>query len=181
MRTSGLFTIVLSLFTICVLLAPAATAGGERGEQIKVKELSRKPIVITAEELVAENRKRRVIFKGNVVAKQNGLTIWADKVMADYGDDGKTVAKIIAEGNVKVVQENLREARGDRAIFINEKQTIELQGNTEVVEGESRLMGERLIIYIAENRSVIAGGEEGRVKAIINPKQFLKGEEGKKE
>ncbi len=179
MRKIGMATTVLFLSITGVFLLTGMSKGGEKGGQLKVKELSREPIEITAEELIAENQERRVIFKGNVVAKQNDLTIWADRVMADYGDDGKTVAKIIAEGHVKIVQKELREARGDLAIFINEKQTVELRGNTEVLEGESTLMGERLIIYIAENRSVIAGGEEGRVKAIINPKQFMKEEEEK--
>ncbi len=170
--------ILLLLFLALVL--PLLPAGAIEGvNELKAEKLSKKPIEITAKELVAERQERRVTFKGDVIASQNSLLIYADSLVAEYDEEGKEVAKIEAIGNVRVVQEDIREARGDRAIFINEDQTVELIGNTVVSEGDSRLLGEKLIIYIAENRSVIIGGEKGRVKAIINPETFMKETEEK--
>lgn len=146
---------------------------GEVGSNIDLKKVSTKPIEITAEKLVAEREKNRVVFKGNVLARQESLSIYSDLLTAWYGEGGEDITRIEAEGNVRVVQEGIREAKGNKAIFLNDKQTVELLGNTIVSEGESRLMGDRLIIYLKENKSVIQGGKEGRVKAIINPEKFI--------
>lgn len=174
------FLVLISL--IIAITPPVLSAEAVKGmNQLKAENLSQKPIEITAKELVAERQKRRVIFTGDVIATQNSLFIYSDSLIAEYDEEGKTVAKIEAVGNVKVVQEGIREAQGERAIFINKDQTVELSGNTVVSEGDSRLSGEKLIIYIAENRSVIFGGENGRVKAIINPETFLKKQEKKQE
>jgi len=169
--------IYMSLALLCfymALLLPNAGGEEKRDRMVDVDTLSMKPIEITANELVAENQKNRVVFRGKVEAKQNGLTITADKVVAEYGRDGQTVERIKADGDVHVIQEGLREARGDHGTFVNRLQTVELRGNTVVTEGDSKLTGNSLVIYIAENRSVIEGGEEGRVRAVINPEKFLK-------
>lgn len=171
----GLVLIITCVTVIC----PPHACAIEGASDLTVENLSRKPIEITAKELIAETQNRRVVFQGDVVATQNSLIIYSDSLIAEYDEDGKTIARIEAIGNVKVVQERIREARGDRAIFINADQTVELSGNTVVSEGDSRLIGERLILYIAENRSVIHGGENGRVKAIINPEAFVKEQRNK--
>jgi lipopolysaccharide export system protein LptA len=168
-----IFGLFLALFPLAQAIDTVALAL-DGIEKLDAKSLSQKPIEITAKELVAERKERRVIFKGDVIAVQNNLFIYSDSLVAEYDEEGRAVAKIEAEGNVKVVQEGVREARGDKAVFINADQTVELSGNTVVSEGDSRLLGEKLIIYIAENRSVILGGENGRVKAIINPEEFMK-------
>lgn len=183
MRTRAVLYRVLLLFCLSALFIPGVRPvfSLEGREDLKVEKLSQKPIEITAEELVAERGKRRVVFKGDVIATQDGLRIYSDRLTAEYDEDEKTIAKIQADGNVKVVQEGVREARGDRAVFLNRKQTVELSGNTVVSEGDSKLLGEKLILYIAENRSVILGGENGRVKAIINPDTFMKEEKEQKD
>ncbi|NIS74085.1 MAG: hypothetical protein GTO08_02155 [Deltaproteobacteria bacterium] len=175
-----IFGLFLALFPLAQAFDTVAHALDDI-EKLDAKSLSQKPIEITAKELVAERQKRRVIFKGDVIAVQNNLFIYSDSLVAEYDEEGRTVAKIEADGNVRVVQEGVREARGDKAVFINADQTVELSGNTVVSEGESRLLGEKLIIYIAENKSVILGGENGRVKAIINPEEFIKEKKGKRE
>jgi lipopolysaccharide export system protein LptA len=159
-----------------VVLAPAKT-GAESSDNLR--KMASKPIEITADELVAERHNNRVIFKGNVMATQDELVIYADELVAQYDKEGKNIDRIEAEGNVRVVQKGIREARGERAVFVNATQVVELQGNAVVSEGESRLLGDKLIIYLVENRSVIMGGEEGRVKAIINPEKFIKKPEEK--
>jgi lipopolysaccharide export system protein LptA len=172
--------VLISLFL--TIPYPVFSAEAIEGmDELKAEKLSQNPIEITAKELVAERQKRRVIFKGDVIATQNSLFIYSDSLTAEYDEEGKTVARIEAIGNVRVVQKGIREAQGDMAIFINEDQTVELSGNTIVSEGDSKLLGEKLIIYIAENRSIIFGGENGRVKAIINTETFMEEKEEKKD
>ncbi len=172
MKKLSFFAIVFSL--VGVMFFSGSSAAGDAGGKEVLKRASTKPIEITAEELIAERAKNRVIFKGNVVARQEGLVIYADELIAQYESDGKEIEKIEANGDVRVVQEGIREATGDRAVFLNKEQRIELEGNATVREGESTLIGEKLTIYLAENKSVIQGGEEGRVRAIINPQKFMK-------
>lgn len=161
------------IFVTALFLGPGAVRGEKQSRENLKERVMTRPIEITAEELVADREKDRVIFKGSVVARQEDLVIYADELVAQYTKDGKEVDRIEARGNVKVVQGNLREATGDRAVFLNREQKIELTGNARVREGESTLFGEKLTIFLAENRSVIEGGEKGRVRAIINPEKFL--------
>jgi len=155
------------MFLILVMLASAAPA--EERKVPRTEDFGNRPIEITADRLSADSVKNSVTFEGNVVAKQGDATLSAERLFAEYIHGTGGIEKITAEGNVRVNQED-KEARAPRAVFYNLEQRIVLSGGADLTQAGNTLKGETVTIYLRENRSVVTGGEGGRVKAVIQPK-----------
>jgi lipopolysaccharide export system protein LptA len=165
--------------TAAVFLLAVSIGGASAGERPVpgLAEMGSRPIEIVADRLSADSARNSVIFEGNVTARQGDVTLSADRLQAEYSPGTRTIEKIVAEGNVRVTQEN-REARAAHGVFYNMEQRIVLSGGAEMIQGEDSLKGETVTIFLRENRSQVAGGEGGRVRAVIHPKRT---EDGKKE
>jgi lipopolysaccharide export system protein LptA len=159
-----------------VLLACSSAFAQER-KMPRAEELGSRPIEITAARLLADSGKNSVVFEGDVVAVQEDLTLYSDRLSAEYAAATGTIEKIVAEGKVRVVQGD-REIRAPHAVFYNMEQRIVLTGGADVSQGGNILKGETATVYIRENRSVVTGGDGGRVKAVIRPKGLTE-EKGK--
>jgi lipopolysaccharide export system protein LptA len=151
------------------LAAAVTTVLAEERKVPKDEEFGDRPIEITADRLSADSVKNSVTFEGNVVAKQGDVTLSAERLFAEYARGKGIIEKIIAEGNVRVNQED-KEARAARAVFYNLEQRVVLSGGADLTQGGNTVKGEAVTIYLRENRSVVTGGEGGRVKAVIQPK-----------
>ena len=151
------------------MLAAASMASAESRRLPHSGEIGSRPIEITAARLFADSARNSVTFEGSVVAKQEDVTMFSDRLFADYSPGTGVIEKIVADGNVRVIQED-REARAPHAEFYNMEQRIVMMGGAEVTQGGNTLTGETATIYLRENRSVVSGGEGGRVKAVIQPK-----------
>lgn len=135
----------------------------------KAEELGSKPIDIAADRLLADSGAESVTFEGNVVARQEDVTLYADRVHAEYSRPARAIEKITAEGNVRILYTG-REARAPRAVFHNLEQRVELSGGAELTYGENTLKGDTMTLFLRDNRSVVTGGDGGRVRAVIHPK-----------
>lgn len=167
--------VVAGTAALFFLSLPALRVGAaENQEAVRVGELGRRPIEITADRLNADSAADSVTFEGNVVAIQADVTLYADLLRAEYSQATRTVDKITAEGNVRVVQAG-REARAARAVFYNQEQRIVLTGGAELEQDKNTLKGDTVTIYLRENRSVVTGGKGGRVRAVLHPQGLLEG------
>jgi len=133
---------------------------------------SDQPVSITSDRMVADNRNRTVNFLGNVVAKRADMIIFSDQISAVYTEDGK-IEKIISRGNVKINQAD-RTATCQEATFFQLRQQIVMTGKPKVWQGKNIVTGDRIIIYIKEDRVEVESdkqisGKPGRVNAIIYP------------
>jgi lipopolysaccharide export system protein LptA len=154
---------------ILMLAAVVSAAPAQERRASGVEESMNRPVEITADRLSADSVKNSVTFEGNVVARQSDVTLSAERLFAEYSRTSGAIEKIIAEGNVRVSQED-KEARAAHAVFYNLEQRIVLSGGAELTQGGNTVKGEAVTIYLRENRSVVTGGEGGRVRAIIQPK-----------
>lgn len=127
------------------------------------------PINITSDAMEAETRINKVTFKGNVVARQNDLTITSSQLIAVYGDNGKELKEVLASGNVRITQQD-KIAVADKALFLSLERKIILTGNPKVWEGKDIVAGSRIIYFLDGNRTIVEGGQE-RVRAVIHPKK----------
>ncbi len=159
-------------FLAALLLAvwglPAAAVEG----QARVEAQGNLPIEITADRLLADSARETVTFEGNVRAVQGEVTLFSDRLFAEYSGAAKTIEKITAEGNVRVTHAG-KEGRAERAVFYNQEQRIVLTGGATLSQGEDSLAGDNVTIYLRENRSVVTGGDRGRVRAVIHPRGII--------
>ncbi|SHI78139.1 lipopolysaccharide export system protein LptA [Malonomonas rubra DSM 5091] len=156
----------LSLFICCSLLL-WLSGFSFAAELPKPSSL---PIEVTANQLEADQQKRQAIFTGDVVAKQGDVTLYGDKMVVYQLDGQEQVDRLEVFGHVRVVQLD-RTATAERAVYRQVAETLTLYGNAEVHQGQNRVAGDEIIVYLRENRSLVKSGDSGRVKAILFPQQ----------
>ncbi|MBP1698685.1 MAG: rane protein [Deltaproteobacteria bacterium] len=126
------------------------------------------PIDITSDKVEAFWKENLIIFRGNVIARQKDMVIYADSLEALIIEDGKGIERVTAGGNVKI-QQGLRVANCQKAVFYNLDQKMILTGEPNVSEGENIVSGDEIIFDIDKNRVEVKGGTSGRGKAKIQP------------
>jgi len=136
-------------------------------EEAKLVDKSQ-PIDITSDKVEAYWKENLIVFRGNVVARQKDIVIYADSIEAVTIEDGKGIERVTAGGNVKI-QQGLRVANCEKAIFYNLDQKVVLTGDPKISEGENIVSGDEIIVDIEKNRVEVKGGSGGRGKAKIQP------------
>lgn len=184
-RGAGFLVILLSLFLFLVSGEAQEKKGGKKEGEKGVKgqgivgfSASRAPIDITSDTVEADQKTNTVVFKGNVVAKQEDTTLYANTLTIVYDASAKKLKEIIAVGNVKVVQLE-RRATSQKATFDQDKNEVILDGDAVVREGANVIRGERIIYYVDEERSVVEPLKGGRVTTSITPPPKEEGEQKK--
>ena len=114
------------------------------------------------------SKENLIIFKGNVMARQKDVVIYADSIEAVVMEGGKGIEKVIAGGNVKI-QQGVRVASCQKAVFYNLDQKVFLTGDPKVWEGDNIVSGDEIVFDIEKNRVEVKGRPGGRGKAKIYP------------
>lgn len=152
--------------------APKASDGkSATGPGARSGQRSTSPIVIDADRMEAMKKEGLVIFTGNVVAKQDNSTQTADRMEVYLDDKGERVLRIVSTGNVKIVTEDCRTGTARRAEYYDDDQRLLLLGNAKVWQDENVVTGERITIWLAEDRSIVEAGTPERVKSVFYPKR----------
>jgi len=146
---------------------PAAKSGDKTGPGTK----SNSPIVIDADRMEAFKKEGLVIFTGNVVAKQDTSVQNADRMEVYLDDKGERVLRIVSTGNVKIVTEDCRTGTAKRSEYYDDDQKLLLIGDAKVWQEDNVVTGERIVMYLADDRSEVEAGPQGRVKSVFYPKR----------
>ena len=128
------------------------------------------PVTVDADQLENIQKEGLVVFTGNVVASQNDSTQWADRMEVYLDDKGNNIVRTISTGNVRILTRDCRSGTAKRAEYYDAEQRVVLIGNARVWRDDNVVTGERITIYLAEDRSVVEGGQQERVKAVFYPK-----------
>jgi lipopolysaccharide export system protein LptA len=133
---------------------------------------SNKETTITSNNLMVDQLNNLADFKGNVVAKQENLTLKADQMLVYYDKNTSDISKIITNGNVEII-DGEQTARGNAGEYIVRDETMELKGSVILIKNKDVIKGERLIYSFKTGRSSLFAGDAGdgksRVKAIFTP------------
>jgi lipopolysaccharide export system protein LptA len=132
---------------------------------------SNAPIVIDSDRMEAFKRDGLVIFTGNVVAKQENSVQTADRMEVYLDDKGERVLRIVSTGNVKIVTEDCRTGTARRAEYYDDDQRLLLIGDAKVWQEDNVVTGERIVMFLADDRSEVEAGPQGRVKSVFYPKR----------
>jgi lipopolysaccharide export system protein LptA len=165
---------------IAALWQPVAVSGAGDTKQ-KPRTAREEPIQIVSDRLDAYNEKRMVVFSGNALATQGGRTIRSDRLTLYYKDDKRSAVRpggepegmgalerVEASGHVTIT-EGERIVTGETALFDQEAQKITMTGSAVLREGTNVIRGERIVVFLNENRGVVESAENKRVTATIYP------------
>jgi len=125
---------------------------------------SDKPVKITSHTLEADNKRNKVTFKGNVVAKQEDMVIFSDIMTVQYEKKGG-IRRIEASGDVKMTQKD-RIATGKEIVFYNPEQKIVMTGNPRIWQDDNLISCEKVTVLLEEDKIFF----EGKVDSVIYPK-----------
>lgn len=148
---------------------PAARRGEDRAN----------PVTVDANQLESRQKEGLVIFSGEVVAKQNGSTQYADRMEVYFDEKGDKIVRTISTGSVRIVTRDCRIGTARRAEYYDAEQRVVLIGDARVWQEDNVVTGERITIFLAEDRSVVEGSKQERVRGVFYPKRDDAKGEGK--
>jgi lipopolysaccharide export system protein LptA len=185
----------LVAFLVVLLLVGSHAAAEERADAAVAPNpfeglsLSsrREPIQIDADTLELDYKGSTVTYEGNVKVTQGEVTLTSDRLVITYDAEdlgsatdrksatprrdeaAERIRQIVAEGRVRIQQEG-RVAEGRRAVFDQAAQTLVLSDHAVLHEGKNQVSGDRIVVYLNEQRSVVeSGSTSARVSAVLYP------------
>lgn len=112
------------------------------------------PITITSETLTADNKAHQATFEKNVIARTSEMTIYSDRMVVSYKEEGGEVTRIEATGNVRLHKEN-RLITAQSADYFADEEKVVFTGEPRAMDGENVVTGSKMTYYIKEDRSVV--------------------------
>lgn len=128
------------------------------------------PVRVSARTLVWEHRAHKATFHQQVVARQQDLEIHCDDLIIHFNERDDDITHLVAKGNVRILQKDWR-ATCEEAVYDHTQDRIVLEGNPVIRQGLNEVRGKRVIFFVKENRSVVEGGEGGRVEVTLVPEK----------
>lgn len=134
---------------------------------LSAPSLAQTAVQISADSFTIEEGAKEAVFTGNVVIKHPTVNVWAEKVVATYGEGGTSDIKSFeATGNVKLETDE-QTATGDRAVFSPGDQLLRLTGNVKVSNAAGSVNAQELVVNLATNVSTFSASQGGRVTGVF--------------
>jgi lipopolysaccharide export system protein LptA len=182
-RDAPLIAALVTVALAGVAAAEPAKEGPPGGALFDAGSLGSKkePIFITADTLEYDYKGNVVVYRGDVIAVQGDTKVRSDTLTvtlaaqkkdgpADPAEKGsQRLQEVVAVGKVRI-DNGTRWATGGRAVFEQGTRTLVLTENPVLHDGANEVSGERVTVYLDENRSVVESGRR-RVKATVFPNQ----------
>ncbi|MBI1815562.1 MAG: hypothetical protein HYR72_11330 [Deltaproteobacteria bacterium] len=131
---------------------------------------SKEPIRITADMLEFDYKNHVLVYRGGVEVTQGDLQLRSKTLTVHFDEhaaDRDRLKEIVAEGEVRIGKGS-RVATGGRAVFDQTAKTVTLSEDAVLHDGDNRVAGDRVVVYLDQGRSVVEGGDN-RVHAVLVP------------
>jgi lipopolysaccharide export system protein LptA len=171
--------VLLRVFTVmCAALLPATSALAEKADRDK-------PVNIEADRMNYDDLRQVNVFEGNVVLVQGTLVIRADKLTVRQDPEGfqRGIAEKGAGGFAYFRQkreglDEFVEGWGERIEYDARSEKAELLSKARILRGADEVRGNHIsydgrsefYTVVGGKESASAGNPEGRVRAMIQPK-----------
>lgn len=160
-------------------------AGGNKGQPNALQGFSQnrnQPVQIEAAALEVRDKDKVATFSGGVKVVQGDTTMRCKSLVVYYEQQGgaqtmkaatpgpggsSSISRLEALGGVTVVQKD-QTATGDKGLFDMKANTVTLQGNVVVTQGQNVMRGDRLVVDLTSGVSRVDAGK-GPVRMIVTP------------
>jgi lipopolysaccharide export system protein LptA len=155
---------------VLAALALAATADAQPAPGRRAAEDRTQPVTVDADKMERFGKESLVVFTGNVVARQNNSVQYADRMEVYLDEKGDRIVRTVSTGTVKIITRDCRTGTARRAEYHDLEQRVVLSGNARVWQDENVVSGDTITIFLSQDRSVVQGGQQERVKAVFFPR-----------
>jgi lipopolysaccharide export system protein LptA len=114
------------------------------------------PLQVDSKTLEALGNQGMIIFQGDVVARQGDVTLQADRVEVRVDRATREIRTVEARGNVRIRKGEIV-ATGEEATYEAGTGVAVLTGKPKVWRGQDVVAGDRITLYLAEDRSLVEG------------------------
>lgn len=123
------------------------------------------PIQIDSRTLETFSGGELVVFVGDVTAKQGEVTLHSDRLEVTVDKQTKAARIVKAHGNVRIRKEEVV-ATGKDAVYDAQTGVTVLTGDPKVWRDRDVVVGDKITLYMAEDRTVVEGA-----KAVLYQQQ----------
>jgi lipopolysaccharide export system protein LptA len=128
------------------------------------------PVTVDADKMERFGKEGLVVFTGNVVARQNNSVQYAERMEVYLDEAGDKILRTVSTGAVRIITRDCRTGTARRAEYYDLEQRVVLIGNARVWQEDNVVSGDTITIFLSQDRSVVQGGKDERVKAVFYPK-----------
>jgi lipopolysaccharide export system protein LptA len=140
------------------------------GRKAQGKDDRAQPVTVDADKMERFGKEGLVVFTGNVVARQNNSVQYADRMEVYLDERGDRIVRTVSTGSVRIITRDCRTGTARRAEYHDLEQRVVLLGNARVWQEDNVVSGETITMFLSQDRSVVQGGRQERVKAVFHPK-----------
>lgn len=142
------------------------------------RKAAAQPVTVDADRMERFGRESLVVFTGNVVARQDGSVQYADRMEVYLDESGERIVRTVSTGGVRIITRDCKTGTARRAEYFDLEQRLVLIGDARVWQDDNVVTGETITIFLSQDRSVVQGGRQERVKAVFYPREE-RGEAGR--
>lgn len=151
--------------------AAPSTAPAAADRRAQAKNDRTQPVTVDADKMERFGKEGLVVFTGNVVARQNNSVQYADRMEVYLDERGDRIVRTVSTGAVRIITRDCRTGTARRAEYHDLDQRVVLLGDARVWQADNVVSGETITIFLSQDRSVVQGGRQERVKAVFFPKE----------
>ena len=157
---------------VASMAAPVEAQAPARGKS--APDDKTQPVTVDADKMERYGKESLVVFTGNVVARQNSSVQYADRMEVYLDEKGDKILRTVSTGTVKIITRDCRTGTAKRAEYHDLEQRVVLSGNARVWQDDNVVSGDTITIFLSQDRSVVQGGRQERVKAVFYPRDQKK-------
>jgi lipopolysaccharide export system protein LptA len=150
--------------------APAARPAEGKSAEGKKQDDRSQPVTVDSDRMERFGKESLIIFSGNVVARQNNSVQYADRMEVYLDEKGDRILRTVSTGSVRIVTRDCKTGTAKRAEYFDLEQRVVLIGDARVWQDDNVVSGETITIFMAQDRNVVQGGKQERVKAVFYSK-----------
>jgi lipopolysaccharide export system protein LptA len=151
-------------FLLALVLGSMSHAAGTDVAFSGLKTDTTQPVKITADQLSVNQDDGKAVFSGNVVVTQGAMTLQAATVRIEYSADKKSIARMFAEGGVKLASET-DAASAQSAEYAPDSGDLQMTGDVLMTQGSAAMSGQKLSLSLKTG----LGTMDGRVTTTFTP------------
>ena len=145
---------------------------------------------VTSQRMTFKNQESQAVFDGAVVLRRGALVVYSDRMVVSFRDQepggsdpkntsnaekalpsvkgpdtvsNRAVSQIEATGRVKI-ERDAGNATCQKAVYFRDEDKIVLTGDPVAWEKGTRVSGNRITMFLAEDRTVVDGGSHVRIE-----------------
>jgi lipopolysaccharide export system protein LptA len=151
--------------------AAPSTAPAAADRRAQARNDRTQPVTVDADKMERFGKEGLVVFTGNVVARKNNSVPYAGRMEVYLGERGDRIVRTVSTGAVRIITRDCRTGTARRAEYHDLDQRVVLLGDARVWQADNVVSGETITIFLSQDRSVVQGGRQERVKAVFFPKE----------